>query len=158
MRGSLNRARPLSAAVTLCALALVFAGAARASNASIKAAFASGAATLQADQAGVNAALGQFRTSRDPAPARAALAHYVRDLIAIRSRVAAQPPSSPRGKRGKASLQRGLSLIIRSFRQLDGALAGATSNPAGARRQIDKALRNVKQAAAQIQRGARLLS
>jgi hypothetical protein len=107
----------VAAIAACCALAGPIA-AARASDARIAATFAAASRHLNADEAAVAKAVKRYRRSGRVRPVIAVLRHEVRDIRAVRRAINRQSASTRKGRRGKADVISGLSLIASAYAAL----------------------------------------
>ena len=128
-----------------------------ASDASIKAVIQSYNGVITSDEGRVLTAIGTAESSGNAAPVHVALVAEERDLHVLRSKVAAQSASSPRGRAGKAKFLAGIGSIVRAYRKLDKGVGELKVNPAAGRADVKRALAIVRKGRAQLKASVRLL-
>jgi hypothetical protein len=128
-----------------------------ASDASIKAAIKSYNGVITSDEGRVLTAIGTAESTGNAAPLQLALVAEERDLHALRSKVAAQSASSPRGRAGKAKFLAGIGSIVKAYRKLGKGVGELKANPAAGRADIKRALTIVKRGRAQLNAAVKLL-
>ncbi len=118
-----------AALVVLVGGSLLAPGAASASNGSIVAKLRAANSTISRDESNIAKAATKFKRTHKTGPVRAALSREVRDLQRLTGRVAAQRASNAKGRKGKALIIRGLSLIRSAYQQLNSVFANGAKNP-----------------------------
>ena len=106
------------AAVTLCGLASWPVAVAQASDASIVATFNAANGRLNNDEAAIRKAVAAYKRNSKAGPVIAALRHEVRDIRGVNRTIKHDSASTAKGRRGKADITKGLSLIANSYSAL----------------------------------------
>jgi hypothetical protein len=130
---------------------------ASASKRSIKLAVKSYSARILTSEGHVVSALGEYKTSKNPAAAEAALGEAVSVLKELRAKVAAQGAPSPRVKEAKVKIEQGLHAVIVAYTSLSTALAEKASDPSGAMAEVEKFVAAAKKGSKELHQGALLL-
>jgi len=149
--------RAVACGVTLCVALLGPAAGASASRASIKAAIRSYSGKILIAEGHVVSALGEYKTTKQPAAAETALGESVNVLKALRAKVAAQPASKPRVKEAKTKILEGLHAVIVSYTSLATALDEKASDPTAATAEAEKFLAAAKKGIKELRQGTLLL-
>jgi hypothetical protein len=141
----------------LCSALVIPVTGASASAGSIKAAIKSETPTILVDEGHLLTALGEYKTSRNPAAVQAALTATIASVHSLESKIAAQPAVHPRVKRAKAKLEKGLQAIVVAYERLNTAFGEKTVSPEAAKAEVTKALRAVKKGGKELTQGMKLL-
>ncbi len=128
-----------AALVVLVGGSLLVPGAASASNGSIIAKLRAADPTITRDESHIAKAAIKFRSTHKAGPVRAAISREVRDLKRVTGKVAAQSASNAKGRKGKALIIRGLSLIRSAYRQLNNVFANGAKNPGAVAGEVSRA-------------------
>jgi hypothetical protein len=144
------------AAAMCAALAGPVAGAS-ASKHSIKLALKSYSGKILTSEGHVVSALGEYKTTKNPAPAEAALGEAVTVLKGLRAKVAAQGAATPRVKEAKVKIEEGLHAVVVAYTSLSTALADKASDPSAATAEIEKFAAVAKKGSKELHQGALLL-
>jgi hypothetical protein len=91
---------------------------AQASNASIVATFNAANGHLNRDEASIRKAVAAYKRDKRPGPVIAALRHEVRDIRNLNRAIKHESASTAKGRRGKADITKGLTLIANSYATL----------------------------------------
>jgi hypothetical protein len=108
----------IAAAIAACFVLAGPISVARASDASIAGTFARASARLNRDEAAVAKAVKRYRRNGRVRPVLAVLRHEVRDIRGVRRAINRQSASTRKGRRGKADVISGLSLIASAYSAL----------------------------------------
>ncbi len=93
-------------------------GIAQASNSSIVATFRAANGRLNRDEATASKRLNAYKRDHRAKPLVSALRHEVGDIRALNRKLKGERASTAKGRRGKASITKGLSLIGNAYSQL----------------------------------------
>ena len=154
---NLKRVRLAACAATLCAVMMGPATGASASSAGIKAAIKSYNSKILVAEGHVVTALGEYKTSKDPAGVQTALTESISVIHSLKDKIALQSAGRPRVKRAKAKIEKGLQAVILSYQRLDTAFGEKGVNPEEAKAEATKALAAVKKGRKELLEGAKLL-
>ncbi len=102
-------------------------------------------------------AIGEYKTTQNPAPVEAALGKSIEALRELKGKISRQSAAAPRVKRGKAKLVKGLQAVIAAYEKLKTAFAIKASSPKAAEEQAEKAKQAVTNGRAQLREGLKLL-
>ncbi len=153
--------RKASCAAVLCiAAACLLAGpvsGASASRASIKAVLRSYSAKIEIVEGKVVTAIGEYKTSHNPAPVDEAITNSITVISAVRTKIEHQSASAPRVKTAKQKLVKGLGGIIAAYEKLKTAYSVKAASPAAAEAEGEKALVALKAGTKELREAARLL-
>jgi hypothetical protein len=152
-----NLVRVAACAAILCGALVVPVTAAWASAGSIKAAIKSDNPAILVDEGHLLTALGEYKTSGNPAAVQAALTATIAGFRSLESKIAAQPAVRPRVKRGKAKLETGLRAIVVAYERLDTAIGEHSVSPEAAKAETAKAEIAVKKGSKELTEGIELL-
>jgi outer membrane murein-binding lipoprotein Lpp len=130
---------------------------AQASNASIVNTFRAGNARLTRDENKSSKALNTYIHHHRARPVIAALRHEVRDIRALDRTIKRESASSAKGRRGKADVTLGLTLIANAYSQLANEIKAAHSGHPVSRARIDKTVATDRKGRAKLIKGLRLL-
>lgn len=153
----LRLARLLACPVVLVGLLAIPVSGASASDASIKSLIKSYNAKLLVAEGRLVTAIGEYKTSRNPAPVVSALDHSIRVVRSLRTRIADQTARSTRVKSGKAKLVKGLRAVIVAYGKLKIAFGEKAGSPAAAVENAKKADAAVKRGRAELAEGLKLI-
>lgn len=156
MLGS-RRSRLIVVAIGSCC---AFAGpvsTAQASNASIVNTFRAGNVRLERDEAKSRKALNTYVHHHRARPAIVALRHEVRDIRALDRTIKRESASSAKGRRGKADITRGLTLIANAYSQLANEIKAAHSGHPVSSSTINKTVAAYERGRAKLIKGLKLL-
>jgi hypothetical protein len=151
-------ARAGTCMATLGALMLGPVAGASASSASIKAAFESYSGKIDVAEGHAVTAIGEYKTSKNPAAAQAAIGESITVLSGLKSKVAAQSAGKPKVKKAKRKIEEGLAAVIASYRLLSTAIGEDVSNPEAAKAETAKAEVAVKRGRKELLEGVKLLA
>jgi hypothetical protein len=153
------RVARLTACVTVGLAVLIgsIAGSASASDKSIKAVIRSYDSKILVAEGHVVSAIGEYRTTRNPAPVQAALDASISVLRSLKLKIAHQSAVAPKVKRGKAKLVKGLQSVIAAYEKLKAAFALQAASPKAAEEQAAKADEAVKKGRSELREGIKLL-
>ena len=149
--------RVAACAATLCAVLMGPVAGASASSASIKAAIRSYNSKILVAEGHVVTALGEYKTSKNPAGVQTALGASISVIRSLKDKIALQSAGRPRVKRAKAKIEKGLQAVIASYQGLDNAFGEKSVNPEEAKAEATKALAAVKKGRKELLEGAKLL-
>jgi hypothetical protein len=111
---------------------------AQASNASIIATFKAANGRFNSDEAALRKRLNAFAHHKTGAkPVIRALRHEVRDIRPVNRRIKGEHASSAKGRRGKAAVTKGLTMIANAYSQLASALQRAQAGHPVSRAQLN---------------------
>ncbi len=130
---------------------------ASASDASIKSLIKSYNSKLLVAEGHLVSAIGEYKTSRNPAPVITDLDHSISVLRSLKTKVSAQTAASTRVKRGKAKLVNGLQAVIVAYGHLKVAIGEKAGSPAAAKENAVKADAAVKRGRKDLDEGLLLL-
>jgi hypothetical protein len=147
----------LAAAVAACAALAGPSGVARASDASIASTFAAASRHLNADEAAVAKAVKRYQRSGRVHPVIAVLGHEVRDIRALRRAINHQSASTRKGRRGKADVISGLSLIGSAYSALASDIRSAHAGHPVPTSKVRAAVARERRGRAKLVAGLRLL-
>lgn len=140
-----------------CCAAFGPAGAAQASDATLKATVKSDVPKLLRSQAKIIDGLAALAKTSSVKPLVKAIRAQDRDLTSLRRRLAAESASSTTGTRAKADITKGLALIVTANSTLSKDLAKASSGKAVSKAQVKAAAAAVKRGNVDVATGVKLL-
>ncbi|HEV3047379.1 MAG TPA: hypothetical protein VGY13_08475 [Solirubrobacteraceae bacterium] len=146
----------LGVAVVLGVLAGPVAGAS-ASRAGIRALIQSWNPKVLVSEGKVVSAVGEYKTSRNPAPVETAIGEAIGTLRGLRQGIEHQRAIRPRVKRAKDDLMDGLREVILAYERLEAAFREKGLSPAAADRNARRANALVQRGQRDLREGARLL-
>jgi hypothetical protein len=146
------------ACVALLAVAsLVAVANAPASAGSIKSLVASYNGKIIASEDKLLAAIDEYERSQDAAPVLGALDDAMGVLRSLKSKIAKQPATAARVRKGKADLERGLQAVIAAYEHLKSAFGEKSGSPSAANEDTQRADMAVKIGRAELTAGLKLL-
>jgi hypothetical protein len=149
--------RMVVCAATLGAVTMGPVSGASASSASIRAAIKSYSGKVDVAEGHVVSALGEYKTSKEPAGVQAALKEAVTVLAALKAKVAVQSTGRPRVKKAKTKIEQGLQGVIVAYKGLEVAFGEKATSPEAASAEAKKAEAAVKKGIAELREGVKLL-
>jgi hypothetical protein len=129
----------------------------QASNASIVATFRGANARLNADEAAVARAVTAYRRNHRSRRVIAALRHEVRDIRRVNRKIKRQRASTRKGRRGKADVTKGLSLIANAYATLANDIRKARAGHPVPQSRINATVASDERGRAKLLTGLRLL-
>lgn len=154
---NLKAARVAACAATLCAMMMGPVTGASASSASIKAAIKSYNSKILVAEGHVVTALGEYKTSKNPAAVQSALTESISVIRSLKDKISLQSAGRPRVKQAKVKIEKGLQAVIVSYQGLDTAFGEKSVNPEEAKAEATKALAAVKHGRKELLEGVKLL-
>ncbi len=152
------------ATTTRAALALAVAGTlvgpvagAAASKASIRAAVKSYDAKILVAEGHVVTAIGEYKTSKNPAAVETALSSSIAVFDSLRTKISRQSAAKPAVKAGKRKLMKGLETVAVAYERLKTAFADQQTSPAAAQAAVQSSLAAVKAGRKELAEGVKLL-
>jgi hypothetical protein len=131
---------------------------AQASNSSIIATFRAANARFNRDEATLKKRLTALANHKTGAkPVIAALRHEVRDIRPVKRRIKGERASTAKGRRGKAAVTQGLTMIANAYSQLANALQRARAGHTVTRAQLNAISARARNGHNRLVSGLRLL-
>jgi hypothetical protein len=131
---------------------------AQASNASIIATFRAANGRFNRDEATLRKALNRFSSHKTGSkPVIKALRHEVRDIRPVNRRIKGERASTARGRRGKAAVTKGLTMIANAYAQLATDLQRARQGHPVSRAQLNAISAKARNGHNKLVAGLRLL-
>jgi hypothetical protein len=158
--GLMSYSRAARFAICLAVLGAVLVGpatGASASDASIKQAIKTAEPGIIVAEGEVVSGLGQFKKTGNPAAIQQALTNSIGALSSLKSNIAAQTAQSPKVKKAKAKLEKGLSEVVLAYKRLKTAIGEHATSKKAAKAEAKKALKALKKASTELIEGFKLL-
>jgi hypothetical protein len=123
----------------------------------IKAALKSYAARILIDEGHLVTAVGEYKTSKNPAGVEAALKTCIASVRSLRQKIAAQSAGRRQVKAGRAKLETSLQAVIVAYQRLDVAFGEHTLSPEAAKSEVANAGIAIDKARTALAEGVKLL-